>query len=389
AVLKDFKDQVAMVYSCSTEDGVTKPVRIHSKLMIVDDKYLRIGSTNINRRSMGFDTECDIILTGDDEKIRRKIADVRNDLIREHSGQELDDIEYKVTSGASVQRLLDDVPTSRQHFRPWADEQFRSPAFARLATAIADPVQPFIPSELTLEYKHPSLRRHIGRQVTSTLALMVLIAAFVALWRYTPLAEYATPEKVMPLFESLRQGPAGIWLAILLFTTATFLFFPVTVMIGASAAVFGPVIGLFVSVVGVAATSTLGFMAGKVLGQRVLRMVFGQIGERVREYLNHGGARAIAVLRLIPVAPFNAVNLGLGISGLSFLPYILGTLIGMLPGMVAISWLGHSFMQLWESPDRQAIALAAAGIAGWIAFTLFAQFTLRRWQERHFPKAIA
>lgn len=33
---------------------------VHAKLTIVDDRLLRIGSANINNRSMGFDTECDM-----------------------------------------------------------------------------------------------------------------------------------------------------------------------------------------------------------------------------------------------------------------------------------------------------------------------------------------
>jgi phosphatidylserine/phosphatidylglycerophosphate/cardiolipin synthase-like enzyme len=33
---------------------------VHAKLTIIDDRLLRIGSANINNRSMGFDTECDL-----------------------------------------------------------------------------------------------------------------------------------------------------------------------------------------------------------------------------------------------------------------------------------------------------------------------------------------
>jgi len=37
-----------------------KPVIVHSKVSVVDDRFLRVGSTNLNNRSAGFDTECDV-----------------------------------------------------------------------------------------------------------------------------------------------------------------------------------------------------------------------------------------------------------------------------------------------------------------------------------------
>ena len=37
-------------------------IDVHSKMMAVDDEWLRIGSANINNRSMGVDTECDLAI---------------------------------------------------------------------------------------------------------------------------------------------------------------------------------------------------------------------------------------------------------------------------------------------------------------------------------------
>jgi len=41
-----------------TENGTR--IIVHAKVSIIDDQLLRIGSTNLNNRSMGLDTECDI-----------------------------------------------------------------------------------------------------------------------------------------------------------------------------------------------------------------------------------------------------------------------------------------------------------------------------------------
>jgi phospholipase D1/2 len=61
--------------------------------MIVDDRFLRIGSSNLNNRSLGFDSECDLALeawAADRDDIRRHIEHMRDDLLAEHLGVSVD-----------------------------------------------------------------------------------------------------------------------------------------------------------------------------------------------------------------------------------------------------------------------------------------------------------
>ncbi len=73
-----------------TADGT--PIYVHAKILIVDDQYLRIGSSNFNNRSLGFDSECDVALDAGmslDHVIAEQIAHTRNDLLAEHLGVEV------------------------------------------------------------------------------------------------------------------------------------------------------------------------------------------------------------------------------------------------------------------------------------------------------------
>ena len=56
-------------------------VHIHAKLIIVDDVFLRVGSSNLNNRSMGLDTECDLAIEGLDPRTRATIAQLRDRLV--------------------------------------------------------------------------------------------------------------------------------------------------------------------------------------------------------------------------------------------------------------------------------------------------------------------
>src|SRR3954453_2968901 len=72
--------------------------RIQAKVLVVDDRLLRVGSSNLNNRSMGFDSECDIAIEADrndstHDHVRREIASVRNQLVSEHLGVSVGEFE--------------------------------------------------------------------------------------------------------------------------------------------------------------------------------------------------------------------------------------------------------------------------------------------------------
>jgi phosphatidylserine/phosphatidylglycerophosphate/cardiolipin synthase-like enzyme len=63
------------------------PIYVHAKITVVDDRQLRIGSANINNRSMRLDTECDVLVDAARHPgagLEQAITGVRDDLIAEH-----------------------------------------------------------------------------------------------------------------------------------------------------------------------------------------------------------------------------------------------------------------------------------------------------------------
>lgn len=65
------------------------PIYVHAKVLIVDDRYLRVGSSNFNNRSMRLDTECDVVVSAETAGVDSSsatIARIRDDLIAEHLG---------------------------------------------------------------------------------------------------------------------------------------------------------------------------------------------------------------------------------------------------------------------------------------------------------------
>jgi phospholipase D1/2 len=96
------------VYWPVTEGGT--PIYVHTKVFAIDDRFLRIGSSNLNNRSMGFDSECDVAVeavrnTPEHDDIRETVTSVRNQLVCEHLGVSCDDFESAMEDGSFLQAV--------------------------------------------------------------------------------------------------------------------------------------------------------------------------------------------------------------------------------------------------------------------------------------------
>lgn len=108
------------LYHALNEAG--KPIYIHAKIVIADDRILRIGSSNFNNRSLGFDSECDVAIdagmTGGE--VSDTIRSIRNDLLAEHLGKSVDEIEATFQRTGS---LIETIQLSRGSGRTLRDYQ--------------------------------------------------------------------------------------------------------------------------------------------------------------------------------------------------------------------------------------------------------------------------
>jgi phosphatidylserine/phosphatidylglycerophosphate/cardiolipin synthase-like enzyme len=82
-----------------------KIIIVHAKLAIIDDDVVRIGSTNLNNRSSGYDTECDLTLEASAPgaaTARLQIKALRNQEIAHWLGVQAKDVEAAVAKGGGL-----------------------------------------------------------------------------------------------------------------------------------------------------------------------------------------------------------------------------------------------------------------------------------------------
>jgi uncharacterized membrane protein YdjX (TVP38/TMEM64 family) len=95
---------------------------------------------------------------------------------------------------------------------------------------------------------------------------------------------------------------------------------------------------------------------------------------------------AVTAVRLVPIAPYSLVNLAAGAARVPFRDFFYGTLLGMSPGVVGITFFTEQLEQLIRSPN----ALNVAVLMGTVFFMLLGIAGLRRWiASKQLPRARA
>ena len=90
------RDRFRRFRMVSPVNAAGEAIYVHAKLLIVDDVHLRVGSSNIDRRSMGFDTEADVALIAREPSDRARIRGIRSALLAEHLGVSVEEVEAAV-----------------------------------------------------------------------------------------------------------------------------------------------------------------------------------------------------------------------------------------------------------------------------------------------------
>jgi phosphatidylserine/phosphatidylglycerophosphate/cardiolipin synthase-like enzyme len=132
-------------------------ILVHSKLIIVDDLFLRVGSSNLNNRSIGLDTECDLAIEASDVDARRAVIRVRDQLLAEHIGSDADTVARTILETGSVIAAVERLNTGPRKLCAFEAMKGKGPMRPIFGTRLLDPKRPFEPLWF-LQRKNPKRR---------------------------------------------------------------------------------------------------------------------------------------------------------------------------------------------------------------------------------------
>jgi uncharacterized membrane protein YdjX (TVP38/TMEM64 family) len=141
--------------------------------------------------------------------------------------------------------------------------------------------------------------------------------------------------------------------------------FPRTAFTLAAGLLFGPLLGVTLAVTASTISALLAVLSVRAVGWQLNRLVSHPGVDSLDARLRRRGWPAILSLRMIPAVPFSVLNYAAGASAVRLLPYTLATLVGLLPGTVAVVVLGDALTGS-VNPLLVVISLftASLGVAG-------------------------
>jgi phospholipase D1/2 len=376
----DHHKRLRLVYPIASR-AENVPTFVHSKVMVVDDVLVRIGSANFSRRSMAVDTECDLAVdAAGDPRARGGVQRIRDRLLAEHLGLPVEAVAREIERAGSVRSLIDQRVQFEHTLMPIEVAREHETADAAALQAVADPDEPIgfgsavaelvPPADAT--YRHSPLRLRIVPAVV----LAVAVASIWSAWNSRP--EF---QAVRDALVAVPSMPSIAWIGVAAFLLTNLLMIPLELLAFAAGLLFGATRGGLVSLLGSLGAAAIGYAAGRAIGAAgITRWMSGRSYRSARQ-LGARGMLGVLVLRLASVASAGSIHLLCGAGKVPFAIYMAGSAIGLVPAAVALSGLGAlvRHVVLHPSLSNGVVAIGAAVLlvalaAGLRTFLLIRQF---------------
>jgi len=215
---------------------------------------------------------------------------------------------------------------------------------------------------------------HIWR-LTALAGLLALAAA----WHWPPFNRWLDLQVLAEWQRSVQTHPLALLMVVGVYVLGGMVLFPVTLLTAATIVTFGPFTGNLYGLAGWLVSASLGFCVGRHLQLDWFWRLLGDRFERLRRGAERKGLIAVLGLRLVPVAPFTIVNLFIGASRIRFGDFILGSILGRIPGILTFTLVAMQLGNLSRAVSLvRFLALAVA-----LALVLLAE----RWIVRQLIRA--
>lgn len=330
-------------------------IHVHAKIMISDDRLIRVGSANLSNRSMGLDSECDIAIeTEDGDTVRRLLGC----LVGEHTGHSAEEAVAAMAKAGSLIQGIDSLGGRARALRPIdpgeveeAAEVAEDAGLVASSQSILDPEAPAEAETLIGRLVRAVDWRVVARHLVFVGIGIGALVALALFWRVGPLPDWLDTETLAAWWKTFGNTPLAAVITAGTFVVGGFAMVPLTVLITTAAIAFGPVLGIAYAFAGALLSAAVDYGVGALLGQGPARRLLGPRWRRVGDALSGRGALAIALVRMVPVAPYTVINFLAGAIRVRFVDFMLGTTLGLAPGILALSILGGQIAAVLRKPD--------------------------------------
>lgn len=193
--------------------------------------------------------------------------------------------------------------------------------------------------------------------------------------------------RIEPAIEQLGLTAAVLY-ALLFAVASGFAILPTYAMSIAAGYFFGLPVGGPAAVIGVGVGAVIGYAWSSLLARKKAMQVIDsdKRARAVRDALadrgHIGTVGVVALLRFPPNSPFAITNLVMGATSVRFIPFAIGTVIGMAPRTILAAWIGSTAGDLVDAVKSGAGPWKLIGIGVSVAVALAVFWLFGRWSKQ-------
>ncbi|GFE56131.1 TVP38/TMEM64 family protein [Geobacter sp. AOG1] len=192
-----------------------------------------------------------------------------------------------------------------------------------------------------------------GKKIAIALAVIAALVLFLSLDLGRFFTLEALKENRQTLLDYYRNHRVGMVVGFMaVYIVQTALSLPGAAILSLTAgAIFGAVMGTVYAVIAATIGATLAFLVTRYLLRDAVLSRFGPKLERINRELEERGLNYLLFLRLVPVFPFFLINLAAGLTRLPLRTFVIGTLLGIIPGGFVYCNAGASLATITSMGD--------------------------------------
>lgn len=207
--------------------------------------------------------------------------------------------------------------------------------------------------------------------------LVVLIGIFVALtlvWRSPSMSRWLDPVVLTQVGTDLLATPLGPLAVLAGYVLAVVLAMPIALMITVGVLVFGAWPGMLYALLGMLSGAVVTYGIGRLCGTYLLQRFADPSVLALGQRLQNRSLLMVVFVRVVPVAPFLILNITAGALKIRLRDYVLGTFLGLLPGVILMGLFMDRLTAAWRDPGLGSYV----GLGLWLALVVGVAWLLRK-----------
>ncbi|MDX1587773.1 MAG: TVP38/TMEM64 family protein [Oleiphilaceae bacterium] len=212
------------------------------------------------------------------------------------------------------------------------------------------------------------------RPLAKGAGLILLLLLLSLTWRVLHHYEVLTAANMMAAMAQVSQWRDAPWMfaaVMLIYAGTLVVMFPLSILVVVTAMLFGPWWGLGYATLGTLTSSVVSYWVGHWLGRDALLNYGGKRLRGMTKYLTGRGIRTMTLVNLLPLAPFTLTNMLAGAFHIRFRDYMIGSTLGIMPGLASVTLLGSQLRALYTAASGWDVLMAVSGLTLGVAILLW------------------